>query len=417
MMLWPPQNLDQSQAHIIVTIGNPLSPSLQQTKLESLLSKVPHQNDWAVHIPEIYHTHSCHGALFSTADLDQHRIVLQAVNELKTGIEKSEGKRRLIGDNQAFTDLRVINSVGELNDAVDNDNLVHDYLNAEGKPTVHNESVADMIQDYLQKQSVELEDLVSGISEVTLVVANRDVLNLQSFSKVKVDQYNGRAQVKYPIMIAKLHSEKGQCKYDEMGVLHMIWVYVQKKISREMYTTLLAQYEIDKYLPGGIKDKCIEMIYYRYLNGECDYYGARVKPKGSKKLLSHESFHDLMGRMYQQHVECVKSCDSVSLQRYMLLNELYKSDPVVNENQLRVMRYWLSDKYLSWKGFTCPSTDNAFWCGMAVGESGECCRECDAKWKSEMRLDSDKYKIGGVKVPFVSLWDKCCCRFDERYYG
>ena len=83
------------------------------------------------------------------------------------------------------------------------------------------------------------------------MVANRDVLNLQSFSTVKVDQYNGRAQVKYPVMMAKLHSEKGQCEYDVMGVLHMIWVYVQKKISREMYSTLLAQYEIDKYLPGA----------------------------------------------------------------------------------------------------------------------------------------------------------------------
>ena len=89
----------------------------------------------------------------------------------------------------------------------------------------------------------------------------------------------------------------------------------------------------------------------------------------------------------------IKNATYINLERYQLLEDLYKSDPVMSYNQNYKMMQGLGAQYLKWGLFTCKNTNNPFWCGVGVGEDGAGCDECNAKWQSMSKNGTGVYKL------------------------
>ena len=398
MTSWPPQKLDPTKAHIIVTIGNPLTPHLQQLKLQTLLSKVLYEDEWTVQLPDTINRICCHGAMFSTTDLDKHKAELKCVQDIKSGVEKSKGKKRIIGDNQAYTNLVVVNAVGDLKEAIDNDDLINDYISKEEDElsSVKSKTSEDMIREYLNKVGSDTM-LRSNTARFTMVVRQNimDRFGLEGrewrFHKIKVDRYSGEVELVYKVIIpVGLDSLMS----NDLGLHHMIWLTMEDTIDRDTYQLLMEQYEVDTHMPKKIKDMCIGMINYRYLKGERVEYGARIK-LGRKRSIDSETFTELVEKMYWKHRKMIASGNCISLEEYQLLEELYKNDPVMTYQQKDTMMQVLGAQYLKWGrgGFTCENTNNPFWCGVGVGEDGAGCDECNAKWQSMSKNGTGIYKL------------------------
>ena len=121
---------------------------------------------------------------------------------VKSGVEKSKGKKRIIGDNQAYTDLVVVNAVGDLKEAIDNDDLINDYISKEEDElsSVKSKTSEDMIREYLNKVGSDTM-LRSNTARFTMVVRQNimDRFGLEGrewrFHKIKVDRYSGEGQL------------------------------------------------------------------------------------------------------------------------------------------------------------------------------------------------------------------------------
>lgn len=337
--------------------------------------------------------------------------VLETVKLLKAGREKSDGAAKIVGDNQAYTTLQYINICGaDLQAAIEKDDIANEFIAKEkedNKKVSSTESVTpeEMAYDYMQ--NCELDYLTEATVTCTIPLQHSLSEEEKRKLKVKVDHRSGVFVLEYKVFVPpNLPSLEG-----DVGLHHMMWLGAEKKISRATYQLLKEQYEVDNNIQYKMKKKCKEMLNYRYLRSECIEYNARINLKGQQsvvntqfdiglgchKSIDDETFNVLIEEIYRQHYEMIKNATYINLERYQLLEDLYKSDPVMSLNQNYTMMQGLGAQYLKWGRFTCKNTNNPFYCGMGVGEDGNGCDECNAKWQS-MSTNGNTYEVifGGM---------------------
>lgn len=175
---WPPGDLNKNESHILVTIGEPFTPSLQRVKLETFLNKAPSGDKWSLVVLPVNYAGGFCGLVFSTDDSRLFQSELEAVKGMKDGTFYPDGKVCTAPDRTAYTSLVVFDCVAEIERASDNfENVVAEYyavdVPGETMPEQHSPNRESEACENCKIREKELMDELKTI-ENDLKVLNSD---------------------------------------------------------------------------------------------------------------------------------------------------------------------------------------------------------------------------------------------------
>ncbi len=348
---WPPSNLDGDSLHILVTFGDPFSPRLQRTKLQSLLNRVPTGDAWQVYCPDVFYMGGCCGAVFSTADRASFERELRVVREIRHGARVKAGKGAHHGssfaDPTAYTDLRVIDvdtSVEEASEAFDRALAEYDSTarktargrtsEVSGAPSPRPGSKEGAPAAGRRVDGGEPSPPDKTNTKVTVVTVETTPpvrhysYEVPSSFDLGGDWPLGRdGNVEWAVGKGDSASVAGYLARVWEG--HKEWLALQENITRNQWTNHLETYEKDRRLDGVTKENFLSLLRVGYLAGERQRYGlpAGVKHNGG---ISVEVFHQQLSLAFEEHLGRVRSEETMDERSFHLLR-LYDEDPLMSQ--------------------------------------------------------------------------------------
>lgn len=260
---WPGA-LDPNKAHIIVLFGEPLIPMNQQRKLHKFLQLVSRSEEWILYIPTKFYRGGFHGALFSSSDKTIVDEVLESVKVIKAGTCEADNREMIASDNLAYTDLQFINIEGDLQEAIDDDALVLDYLNNGPDPNRNSDqpffvsmdaAIKDASKNRLGKKTYSYN--VDFVDKKWCIEQFGDMFGLMPYNNKTM-----QATLEYKALCPYNMCAESEA-FDNMWVYHILWLKEEVKKNRLKEVDkkrLAAQYDIDHTAPYEAVERCRALI-------------------------------------------------------------------------------------------------------------------------------------------------------------